>query len=62
VRIRRLPRAIRDLDALWDWIAAEDLKAADRLLERIVKATNRLAEARALSSARARAALSSGNI
>lgn len=42
MRIRRLPRAIRDVDEIWDWIAAEDVEAADRLSDRIARATDRL--------------------
>ena len=42
MRIRRLPRAIRDVDEIWDWIAADDLEAADRLSDRIARATDRL--------------------
>jgi toxin ParE1/3/4 len=44
VRIRRLPRAIRDVDEIWDWIAGRDMSAADRLTERVATATNRLAD------------------
>jgi toxin ParE1/3/4 len=44
MRIRRLPRAIRDVDEIWEWIAADNLEAADRLIERIVRATDRLAD------------------
>ena len=44
MRIRRLPRAIRDVDEIWDWIAAENHEAADRVSERIAKATDRLAD------------------
>lgn len=44
MRIRRFPRAIRDVDEIWDWIATEDLEAADRLSDRIARATDRLAD------------------
>lgn len=44
MRIRRLPRAIRDIDEIWDWVAAEDMRAAERLAERITHATDRLAD------------------
>ena len=42
MRIRRLPRAIRDVDEIWQWIAAENGAAAERWAERIVQATDRL--------------------
>lgn len=42
MRIRRLPRAIRDVDGTWQLIAEEDIAAADRWADRIVEATNRL--------------------
>ena len=44
MRIRRLPRAIRDVDEIWQWIAAEDLGAAERWTARIVEATERLTD------------------
>jgi toxin ParE1/3/4 len=44
MRIRRLPRAIRDVDEIWRWIAAEDEAAAERWTRRIVEATDRLVE------------------
>jgi toxin ParE1/3/4 len=44
MRIRRLPRAIRDVDEIWEWIAAENVAAADRLTDRIAAATGRLAD------------------
>jgi toxin ParE1/3/4 len=44
MRIRRLPRAIRDVDEIWEWIAADDIRAADRLGARIAEATARLAD------------------
>jgi len=42
VRIRRLPRAIRDVEEIWDWIAADNMATAERLAERIAHATDRL--------------------
>lgn len=44
MRIRRVPRAMRDVDEIWDWIAAEDMAAADRVAARIARATDRLAD------------------
>jgi toxin ParE1/3/4 len=44
MRIRRLPQAIRDVDEIWEWIAADNVRAADRLGARIAEATDRLAE------------------
>lgn len=44
MRIRRLPRAIRDVDEIWQWIAAEDEVAADNWAARITKATDRLVD------------------
>jgi toxin ParE1/3/4 len=44
MRIRRLPRAIRDVDEIWEWIAADDMAAADRWVERMVEATDRLVQ------------------
>jgi toxin ParE1/3/4 len=44
MRIRRLPRAIRDVDEIWQWIGAEDVVAAERWSRRIVTATDRLTE------------------
>lgn len=44
MRIRRLPRAIRDVDEIWSYVAAHDLDAADRLAERIADATDRLVD------------------
>jgi toxin ParE1/3/4 len=46
MRIRRLPRAIRDVDEIWQWIAAEDMAAAERWAMSIVEATDRLVEFR----------------
>jgi toxin ParE1/3/4 len=31
------------LDEIWDWIAEEDVAAADHMVERIARATDRLA-------------------
>ncbi len=44
MRLRRLPRAIRDVDAIWDWVARDNEDAASRLLQRIVEATDRLTD------------------
>jgi toxin ParE1/3/4 len=44
MRIRRLPRAIRDVDEIWQWIAADDEAAAQRWTRRIAEATDRLVE------------------
>lgn len=44
MRIRRFPQAVRDVDEVWDWIAADDLAAADRMVARIAGATQRLAD------------------
>jgi toxin ParE1/3/4 len=44
MRIRRLPRAIRDVDEIWQWIATEDVAAAERWTRRLVEATDRLVE------------------
>ena len=44
MRIRRFPQAVRDVDEIWEWIAAEDMAAADRLAARIAGATQRLAD------------------
>lgn len=44
MRLRRLPRAIRDVDEIWEWIAAEDVAAADRWIRHIVEATDRLTD------------------
>lgn len=42
MRIRRLPQAIRDVDEIWDWIAADNVQAADRLAAHIAQAIDRL--------------------
>lgn len=44
MRIRRLPQAIRDVDETWRRIAEDDPGAADRWVDSIVGATDRLAE------------------
>lgn len=44
MRIRRLPRAILDVDEIWSYVAAHDLTTADRLVQRIADATNRLTD------------------
>jgi toxin ParE1/3/4 len=44
MRIRRFPRAVRDVDDIWDWVAADDPASADRLATRIARATQRLAD------------------
>lgn len=44
MRIRRLPRAIRDVDDIWLHIAADDPAAATRLVERLAAGVARLAE------------------
>jgi toxin ParE1/3/4 len=44
MRLRRLPRAIRDVDEIWTWIAAEDFAAAERWAWSIVEATDRLVD------------------
>jgi len=44
MKIRRFPRAIRDVDALWDKIAADDPDAADRMVERLAAAAGRLVD------------------
>ncbi|MFL6856891.1 MAG: type II toxin-antitoxin system RelE/ParE family toxin [Allosphingosinicella sp.] len=42
MRLRRLPQAIRDVDDIWNWIAAEDFAAAQRWARHVVEATDRL--------------------
>ncbi|MDB5709322.1 MAG: plasmid stabilization system [Sphingomonas bacterium] len=42
--IRRLPAAIADLDAVWDYIAQDNPDAADQIVARIATATRRLAD------------------
>ena len=42
--IRRLPRAIRDVDDIWLHIAADDPAAATRMIERLAAGVARLAD------------------
>ncbi|HEX8224978.1 MAG TPA: type II toxin-antitoxin system RelE/ParE family toxin [Allosphingosinicella sp.] len=44
MRLRRLPQAIRDVEEIWQFIAAEDVAAAERWIRRIADSTNRLTE------------------
>jgi toxin ParE1/3/4 len=44
MRIRRSPRAIRDVDEIWQTIARDDEGAATRMVERFATATARLAD------------------
>ncbi|WP_375382703.1 type II toxin-antitoxin system RelE/ParE family toxin [uncultured Sphingomonas sp.] len=44
MRIRRLPRAIRDVDDIWLHIAADDPAAATRLVERLATGVARLSD------------------
>jgi len=44
MRIRKFPQAVRDIDDIWDWIAADNMPAADRMAARIAGATQRLAD------------------
>jgi toxin ParE1/3/4 len=44
MKVRRLPQAVRDVDAIWDMIAADDPLAATRLIERIGGRTAMLAD------------------
>jgi toxin ParE1/3/4 len=44
LRIRRLPRAIRDVDDIWLHIAADDPAAATRMVERLAAGVARLAD------------------
>lgn len=44
MRIRRLPRAIRDVDDIWLHIAADDPVAANRMVERLTAGVARLAD------------------
>jgi toxin ParE1/3/4 len=44
MRLRRLPRAIRDIEEIWQWIAADDVAAADRWVRLIVESTDRLTD------------------
>lgn len=38
------PAAIRDVDEIWEWIAAENVAAADRWIRLIAEGTDRLIE------------------
>lgn len=42
MRLRRLPEAIHDVDAIWLYIAERDPAAADILVARLAQATERL--------------------
>ncbi len=44
MKIRRLPRAIRDVDDIWLHIAADDPAAATRMVERLAAGVARLAD------------------
>lgn len=44
MKVRRLPQAVRDVDAIWDRIAAENSAAATHLIERIATRTAMLAD------------------
>jgi toxin ParE1/3/4 len=44
VRLRRLPRAIQDVEEIVMWIAADNPAAAQSFAERIVRATDRLVD------------------
>lgn len=44
MKIRRLPSAIRDLDDIWLHVALDDEAAATRLVERIARGVDRLAD------------------
>lgn len=44
MRIRRLPRAIRDVEDIWLHIAADDPVAANRMVERLTVGVARLAD------------------
>lgn len=43
-RFRKLPRANLDLDSIWDFIAADNAHAAERLIDRIGHVFQMLAE------------------
>lgn len=58
MRIRRLPRAIRDVDDIWLHIAADDPAAATRMVERLAAGVARLADFP--ESGRARAEIGAG--
>lgn len=44
MKIRRLPRAIRDVDDIWLHIASDDPAAATRMVERLAAGVARLAD------------------
>jgi toxin ParE1/3/4 len=44
VRIRRFPQAIRDADEILAYVAPDNAAAAERLAERLARATDRLAD------------------
>lgn len=44
MKIRRLPRAIRDVDAIWLHIASVDPVAATRMVDRLAQGVARLAD------------------
>jgi len=43
-RFRKLPRADLDLDSIWNFIAADDIQAADRQINRIGQVFQMLVE------------------
>ena len=43
-RFRKLPRADLDLDSIWNFIAADDIRAADRQIDRIGEVFQMLVE------------------
>jgi toxin ParE1/3/4 len=43
-RFRKLPRADLDLDSIWNFIAADDIRAADRRINRIGEVFHMLVE------------------
>ena len=43
-RFRKLPRADHDLDSVWNFIAADDIQAADRQINRIGEVFQMLVE------------------
>jgi toxin ParE1/3/4 len=50
--VRRTNRAERDLDEIWLHVAADDVEAADRIIERIEAAEDRLGDFPELGQAR----------
>jgi toxin ParE1/3/4 len=44
MRLRWLPRAARDVDGIWDWIAADNIDAADHFVVRLAGAIDRLSD------------------